>query len=194
MNEGAIVHASDATGLVTITQMHPISVQFSLPQDDLPDLLTGQAKAPLPVSVDTRDSSRHLADGKLTVIDSQVDTSTGTIKVKAEFPNDDRALWPGELVTAHVLVRTDSKAVTVPAIAVQNGQNGPYVFAVQPDSTVKVVQVKTDPTVGDLTALTSGASSGDNIVLSGQSRLTQGTKVAVKQAADTPQRIASEAK
>ena len=90
VNEGAVVRATDATGLVTITQMRPISVQFSLPQDELPDLVAGQANAPLAVSVDSRDGSRHLADGKLAVIDSQVETTTGTIKLKADFDNDDR--------------------------------------------------------------------------------------------------------
>jgi multidrug efflux system membrane fusion protein len=192
VNEGTVIHASDSTGLVTVTQIQPISVQFSLPQDELPDLLAGQAKGPLPVSIDSRDGSRHLADGRLRVIDSQVDTSTGTIKVKAEFDNGDRALWPGELVTARVIVRTDSGAVTVPSIAVQNGQSGPYVFVVQPDSTVSIARVKTGAAVGDVTALTSGVSPGDSIVLSGQSRLVQGTKVSAKQANDTPQRVALE--
>lgn len=194
VNEGAVVHAGDAAGLATITQMHPISVQFSLPQDELPDLVAGQAQAPLAVSVDSRDGSRHLADGKLTVIDSQVETTTGTIKLKAEFANDDRALWPGALVTARVIVRTDANAIVVPSLAVQNGQNGPYLFVVKPDSTVAVAQVKTGPTVGDVTAITSGIALGDNVVLSGQSRLTQGTRVSATQADDTLQRVALETK
>jgi multidrug efflux system membrane fusion protein len=189
INEGAVVHASDATGLVTITQIRPIAVQFSLPQDELPDLLSGQSKAPLPVSIDSRDGSRHLADGMLTVIDSQVDTTTGTIKLKAEFNNDDRALWPGALVTARVVMRMDNKAVVVPSIAIQNGQNGPYLFVVRPDKTVAITEVKTGPTVGDLTAVTSGISAGDNVVLSGHSRLTQGMAVSTTQA-DTTSHVA----
>ncbi|MFD2249835.1 multidrug efflux system membrane fusion protein [Pseudochelatococcus lubricantis] len=193
-NEGAIIHANDAAGLVTITQLHPIAVQFSLPQDDLPDLLAGQAKAPLQVSVDSRDGSRHLADGKLTVIDSRVDTATGTIKLQAEFENLNNALWPGALVTARVIVRTDANATVVPSIAVQNGQKGPYVFVVKPDSTVAVTQVQTGETVGDFTALKAGISPGDNIVLSGQSRLTQGTRVSVTQSDISAQHLALEAK
>jgi membrane fusion protein, multidrug efflux system len=194
INEGAVVHASDATGLVTITQIHPISVQFSLPQDELPDLLGGQERAPLLVSVDTRDGSRHLADGKLKVIDSQIDTATGTIKLKAEFNNDDRALWPGALVTARVIIRMDSSAVVVPSIAIQNGQNGPYVFVVKPDSSVAITPVKVGPAVGDVTAVTSGVSAGDNVVLSGHSRLAQGTSVTITQADMGSPRIALETK
>jgi multidrug efflux system membrane fusion protein len=193
INEGAVVHASDATGLVTITQIRPISVQFSLPQDELPDLLAGQEKSPLLVSIDSRDGSRHLADGRLTVIDSQVDTATGTIKLKAEFDNDDRALWPGALVTARVVVRTDNKAVVVPSIAIQNGQNGPYLYVVRPDKTVAITHVKTGTTVGDLTAVTSGISAGDDVVLSGQSRLAQGTAVSATQS-DAAAHIALETK
>jgi multidrug efflux system membrane fusion protein len=182
INEGAVIHASDATGLVTITQIHPISVQFSLPQDELSDLLAGQAKAPLPVTVHTRDGSRQLATGRLTVIDSQVDTLTGMIKLKAEFDNKDGGLWPGELVTARVIVRTDRNAIIVPSAAVQNGQNGPYVFVINTSNKVALAKVKIGPTVGDVTALLSGLKPDENVVLSGQSRLTQATAVAVTQA------------
>lgn len=192
VNEGAIVRASDATGIVTVTQMHPIAVQFSLPQDELPDLLVGQAKRQLSVAIDSRDGSRHLADGKLTVIDSQVDTSTGTIRLKAEFDNGDNALWPGALVTARVVVRTDVNATVVPALAVQNGQKGPYVFLAKPDGTAAIANVVTGPTVGDVTALTSGVAPGDNVVLSGQSRLAQGAKIKVIQADGDTQHVALE--
>ena len=177
IDEGAIVHASDSSGLVSITQMTPISVRFSLPQDDLPTLLTGQAQGDLAVAVDTRDGTRHLADGKLAVIDSQVDTSTGMIRLKAVFPNDNRALWPGELVIARILIRTDRNATAVPAAAVQNGQDGSYVFIVKPDKTVAAAVVKTGPTVDGFTALLSGASPGQEIVLDGQSRLTNGSLI-----------------
>ncbi|MDB5617848.1 efflux RND transporter periplasmic adaptor subunit [Tardiphaga sp.] len=181
INQGAIIHANDTTGLVTITQIHPISVQFSLPQDELPDLLAGQAKAPLQVTVHIRDGSKLLATGRLTVIDSQVDTLTGMIKLKAEFDNNDGSLWPGELVTARVVVRSDRNTTVVPSAAVQNGQNGAYVFVINPANTVALAKIRTGPTVGDVTALTSGINPGDNIVLSGQSRLTQGTLVSVTQ-------------
>ncbi|WP_426440134.1 efflux RND transporter periplasmic adaptor subunit [Bradyrhizobium genosp. P] len=182
INEGAVVHASDASGLVTLTQIHPIAVEFSLPQDELPDLLSGQAKASLPVTIYSRDGSRQLATGKLTVIDSQVDTSTGMVKLKAEFGNDDSALWPGQLVTARVIVKTDRNATIVPSAAIQNGQDGPYLFIVKPDATVARTSIKSGPAVGDVTALLSGVKPGENVVVSGQSRLTQGTAVSVTQA------------
>lgn len=192
INEGAMVHPGDNAGLVTITQIQPIAVQFALPQDDLPEVLAGQSKAPLDVAVESRDGTQHLADGKLTVIDSQVDSTTGMVRLKAEFANPDRALWPGQLVTARVHVRDDNGAVTLPSIAIQNGQKGPYVFVVKAGDTVDIVDVKTGPTVGDVTAITSGIKGGENIVLSGQSRLTRGTRVAVKQADQPSQHVASE--
>jgi multidrug efflux system membrane fusion protein len=188
IDQGAIVHASDSTGMVSITQMAPISVRFSLPQDDLPALIAGQGQGDLSVTVYSRDGAQHLADGKLAVIDSQVDTSTGMIRLKAVFPNDDRALWPGELVTARILLSIDRNATVVPAAAVQNGQNGSYVFTVKPDRTVAATPVTTGPTVGGYTALLSGVSPGQDIVLGGQSRLTNGSLVAPKmQATDTNQ-------
>ncbi|UVK57662.1 efflux RND transporter periplasmic adaptor subunit (plasmid) [Mesorhizobium sp. AR02] len=193
-NEGTLVHANDATGIVTITQMQPISVQFSLPQDQLPDLQSGQSAGSLPVSADARDGSRKIADGKLTAIDSQIDATTGMVKLKAEFDNSDKALWPGALVTAQVGVRTEHNAVVLPSAAVQNGQTGPYVFVVKPDNTVTIARVTTGDVVGDVTTLTSGAAAGDNIVVSGQSRLTEGTSVKVTQADDPSQKVALETK
>ncbi|MGV1760037.1 efflux RND transporter periplasmic adaptor subunit [Rhizobium sp. A22-96] len=175
--QGAIVHTSDTTGIVTITQMQPIAVLFSLPQDELPDLISGQTQNALSVAVDSRDGVRHLADGKLSVIDSQVDMSTGMVKLKAVFANDDLALWPGELVSARIVLRTDRGSTVVPSAAIQNGQTGPYVFIVKSDSTVATVSVKTGPVTAGMTTLLSGPKPGDTVVTSGQSRLTDGTLV-----------------
>ncbi|MFT7757183.1 UNVERIFIED_CONTAM: efflux RND transporter periplasmic adaptor subunit, partial [Salmonella enterica subsp. enterica serovar Enteritidis] len=133
VDEGSMLHVSDAAGLVTITKMKPIAVQFSLQQDDLPDLLASQNSGELTVAVDSRDGRQHLADGKITAIDSQVDQNTGMIKLKASFPNESLSLWPGELVTARVVTRTDRNVIAAPASAIQNGQSGPYVFVVKPD-------------------------------------------------------------
>ena len=181
--QGAIVHANDTTGIVTITQMQPIGVLFSLPQDELPDLVSGQGQNALSVSVDSRDGIRHLADGKLSVIDSQVDTSTGMVKLKAVFPNDDLALWPGELVSARIILRTDRGSTVVSSAAIQNGQTGPYVFIVKTDNTVATVSVKTGPVSGGVTTLLSGLKPGDIVVTSGQSRLTDGTLVKARPSA-----------
>jgi multidrug efflux system membrane fusion protein len=182
VDEGAVVHASDSIGLVSITQMSPISVRFSLPQDDLPALIAGQAKGDMAVAVDSRDGSRHLADGKLEAIDSQVDVATGMVRLKAVFPNDERALWPGELVSARVLFGTDRDATVVPSAAIQNGQDGSYVFTVRPDKTVTATMVKTGLAVDGYTALLSGVSPGEDIVLDGQSRLTNGSLISPKTA------------
>jgi multidrug efflux system membrane fusion protein len=183
ISQGALVHANDTIGIITVTQTRPIAVQFSLSQDTLPDLERGQAKGQLSVAVETRDGS-PLTTGKLTAIDNQIDSTTGMIKLKAVFDNADESLWPGELVMARVTVGTDSNASVVPAITIQNGQAGSYVFVLKSDSTVSTAPVTVGPTVGDVTAIISGVKPGDEVVVSGQSRLAEGTKVNAKQSAD----------
>lgn len=178
--EGAILHATDATGIVTVTQMHPIAVEFTLTQDDLPDLTAGQSKGQLIVQAFSRDRAKHLADGKLSAIDSQVDSSTGMVKLKAVFANDDLTLWPGELVTANITLRTDPGSIVVPTSAIQNGQSGPYVFVVSPDNKVATASVSTGASYAGLVAVTKGVASGETVVTSGQSRLTDGTTVSAR--------------
>ena len=165
VDPGAIVHASDPSGLVTVTQMQPISVLFSLPQDDLAAVLAGQAQGELPVAVETRDGGRHLADGRLVFIDSQVDPANGQVRLKANFANADRSLWPGTFVTARVKVRTDHAATVVPDRAVLRGENGPYVYVVRADRTVAVQEVKPGPSIDGFTEILSGVQPGDDIVL-----------------------------
>ncbi len=180
VDPGAIVHASDPNGLVTVTQMQPISVLFSLPQDDLAEVLAGQARGELPVAVDARDGGRHLADGKLVFIDSQVDPANGQVRLKANFANADRSLWPGTFVTARVKVRTDHAATVVPDRSVLRGENGPYVYVVRADHTVAVEEVKPGPSTDGFTEILSGVQPGQSIVLDGQSRLAPGVKVDVR--------------
>jgi multidrug efflux system membrane fusion protein len=178
--EGGILRTTDATGVVTVTQMRHIAVEFTLTQDDLPGLIAGQAKGQLSVAAYSRDGAKHLADGKLSAIDSQVDSSTGMVKLKAVFANDDLTLWPGELVTANITLRTDPNSTVVPSSAIQNGQTGPYVFVVKPDNKVATASVSTGITYSGLTAITQGVSGGDIVVTSGQSRLTDGTLVSAQ--------------
>jgi multidrug efflux system membrane fusion protein len=180
---GALVHANDTVGIITVTQVRPIAVHFALPQDDLPNLSQGQAKGDLSVTVNTRDGASQLATGKLTAINNQIDSSTGMIQLKAVFDNAGESLWPGELVSAHVLVSTDSNATVVPSAAIQNGQKGSYVFVLKPDSTVSTAPVAVGPVVGDVTAILSGVAPGDDIVIAGQSRLAEGTRVKASQSA-----------
>lgn len=181
VDPGAIVHASDPNGLVTVTQMQPIAVLFSLPQDDLAAVLAGQAQGELPVAVDTRDGSRHLADGKLVFVDSQVDPANGQVRLKADFANTDRSLWPGTFVTARVKVRTDHAATVLPDRAIQRGEAGPYVYLVRPNHTVAVQQVEPGPSTDGATEISSGVTAGETVVFDGQSRLAPGVKVTVRQ-------------
>jgi multidrug efflux system membrane fusion protein len=174
---GAIVHASDAVGLVTVTQIVPIAVLFSLPQDDLPAVMEAQRHSELAVAVDTRDGTRHIADGKLVFINNAVDQTTGQIQMKAVFTNTDRVLWPGQFVSVRLLLRTDRNAAVVPAQAVQTGQNGLYVYVVKPDNTIVAQNVKTGATVGGNVEITDGLTQGQSVVLSGHSRIAPGRLV-----------------
>jgi multidrug efflux system membrane fusion protein len=179
IDPGSIVHASDSAGLVTVTQMAPISVLFSLPQDELAALMDVQHGSDLPVAVDSRDGSKHIADGRLVFINSSVDQSSGQIQLKAEFDNADRALWPGEFISARVLVRTDRAATVVPAQAVLTGETGLYVYLLKPDGTVAAQNVTGGPTVDGFTEIRSGIAVGQEVVIEGQSRLAPGSHVTV---------------
>jgi membrane fusion protein, multidrug efflux system len=174
---GAIVHASDAAGLVTVTQIVPIAVLFSLPQDDLPAVMEAQRHDELAVAVDTRDGTRHIADGKLVFINNTVDQTTGQIQMKAVFTNTDRVLWPGQFVSVRLLLRTDRNAAVVPAQAVQTGQNGLYVYVVKSDDTIVAQDVKTGATIKGYIEITDGLTPGQTVVLSGQSRIAPGRLV-----------------
>ncbi|MGH8778035.1 efflux RND transporter periplasmic adaptor subunit [Paraburkholderia sp.] len=175
---GSIVHPTDTTGIVTVTQMEPITVLFSVPQDVLPDLLANQAKAPLAVNVTTRSGSTALADGSLVFIDSTVDPTTGQIKLKASFTNRNRTLWPGELVNARVLVRTDAQRLAVPSRAVLNTQNGTQLYVIAANGTAQIRSVQTGVTVDGMTEIRSGVAPAERVVFDGQSRLNPGVRVA----------------
>ncbi|HEV7814804.1 MAG TPA: efflux RND transporter periplasmic adaptor subunit [Janthinobacterium sp.] len=180
---GAMVHASDTTGLVTLTQIEPITVLFSLPQDKLGALAAEQRKAALAVTAGDASGGRQLADGKLVFIDNQVDQSTGQIRLKASFANADRALWPGQLVTARLLLRTERGAVALPSRAILSGQNGNFVYVLNADNHVAPRDISAGTVAGGYTAVTAGLAAGERVVLDGQSRLAQGTLVAARAAA-----------
>ncbi|MCP3715098.1 efflux RND transporter periplasmic adaptor subunit [Paraburkholderia sp. CNPSo 3281] len=175
---GAIVHPTDTTGIVTVTQMEPITVLFSVPQDVLPELLANQAKAQLAVNVTTRAGDTALADGTLVFIDSTVDATTGQIKLKASFTNTGRTLWPGELVNARVLMRTDAKRLAVPSRALVNTQNGTQLYVITANGTAQMRPVQTGVTVDGMTEIRSGIALTDLVVFDGQSRLNPGVHVA----------------
>jgi membrane fusion protein, multidrug efflux system len=173
--------------------MEPIEVLFSVPQDGLTDLLAGQAKAPLPVDVTTRSGSTALASGSLVFIDSLVDATTGQIKLKASFTNQDRKLWPGELVNARVLIRTDKQRLAVPSRAVVNTQNGSQLYMVGPNGKAQLRPVQVGVSVDGMTEIRGGVTAADLVVFDGQSRLNPGARVAAKVVAATPDTAADAA-
>lgn len=179
IDRGNIVHASDPGGLVLITQVHPIAVLFSLPQDHLQDIAAAMKEASLKVFAYSRDDATRLAEGNLVLIDNQIDTSTGMVRLKAVFPNDDDALWPGEFVHAHLQLEIRDDAVTVPAEVVQRGPRALYVYVVKANSTVERRPVKVGPVQDGIAVIENGLRSGEEVVTDGQFKLRPGAKVTV---------------
>jgi multidrug efflux system membrane fusion protein len=180
VDPGNYVTSSSSTGLAVITTMSPMTVIFSVPQTELGQVLARkQAGAVLTASAYSSDDTTKIADGTLTAISNQVDTSTGTVNLRATFPNTDSALYPNEFVNIHLLVDTLQNATLVPAPAVQDGAPGSYVYVVQPDDTVKVQPVTTGTTDGTNTVITKGVSPGDTVVVDGVDRLSDGMKVSI---------------
>jgi multidrug efflux system membrane fusion protein len=177
IDPGSMVRGSEASGIVTLTQTRPIAVVFALPQDELPEILARRSQGKLAALVQSRDGARSLAEGEVAVVDNQVDPATGQIKLKAIFANADGALWPGALVNARVLLRTDRGAVVVPSRAVMAGRDGPYVYVVKADKTVEPRAVQPGASVDAVTAIARGVAAGETVVVDGQSRLAPGTKV-----------------
>jgi multidrug efflux system membrane fusion protein len=177
---GNVVHANDPTGLVIITQLDPISVLFTLPQDDLPEVSAQMAKGPLPVAALSRDGKTELGKGVVELVDNQINATTSTIRLKATFPNPNRTLWPNQFVKARLLLATRHAALTVPAVAVQRGPKGPFIYVVGPDQKAVLRPVEIDSQEGDTVLLTKGAEAGEKVVIDGQSQLKPGALVAMK--------------
>ncbi|MEA3117910.1 MAG: rane fusion protein multidrug efflux system [Paraburkholderia sp.] len=175
---GAIVHPTDAIGIVTVTQMEPIDVQFSVPQDVLPELLERQKTGALPVTVTARSGGRALAQGSLVFIDSRVDPASGQIMLKASFRNKDRKLWPGQLVNARILLRTDTGRVAVPSSAIVHTQDGSQLYVVAANKTAQLRPVQVGVSVDGMSAVERGVQAGEIVVFDGQSRLDPGVRVA----------------
>jgi multidrug efflux system membrane fusion protein len=194
LDVGSIAHGAEATGLVTITQMNPISVAFAVSQDDLAQILEANARQPLQVVAMSRDGKKPIASGTLSFIDSQVSAASGQIQLKAQFDNDDSQLWPGELVSARVLLNTRLDATVVPVMAVQQGQKGPYVYVVNADQRVEPRQVDASAVVAGQQWIREGLTPGETVVVQGQSRIAPGTKVSpVKADSQTQTPVAMEA-
>jgi len=177
IQQGNLVKANDTNPLVTINQVVPIYVSFSVPEQNINDVLKYQADGELRVRVNLAGMQHAPLAGKLSSLDNAADTTTGTIRLRAEFPNTDKSLWPGQFVNV-VLTLYDQKDATVaPSAAVQSGPKGQYVFVVKPDLTAELRDIKVARTEGDDTVVASGLQPGDQVVTVGQVRLAPGTKV-----------------
>ncbi len=185
VDPGNIVHASDNGGMITITQLQPISVLFTIPEDSLPQVAQKvRAGIHLPVDAYNRDSSKKLATGTLLTMDNQIDSTTGTSKLKAVFENKDNSLFPQQMVTVSVLVDTLPNQLVVPNVAVQNGQQGTFVYVVDEDSTVHLKPVQVGITTATSADILSGISDGDRVVVDGTDRLVEGATVRVRKAGE----------
>jgi multidrug efflux system membrane fusion protein len=187
VDEGNLVQAGDATGIVVITQLRPIAVFFSLPQQNLPVVNRGMAEGPLAIDAFGADNKTPLDSGKVVVVDNQVDQTTGTVKLKAEFPNVNLQLWPGQFVNVRVLIDTLRQVVVVPTAAIQRGPNGTFVYVIK-DGTSVTARLVTITQQDDVQAvIADGLQAGERVVTTGFARLTEGTKVTVSSAQEAGQ-------
>lgn len=178
VDPGNIVHASDSTGLVVITQLQPIAVVFTVPEDSIPSVLDKLKRGVrLPVEAYDREQRRRLATGSLLTIDNQIDPSTGTVKLKAEFPNADNGLFPNQFVNARLLLDVKHGATVVPAAAIQRSARGPFVYVVKPDQSVEARPVTVGVTEANDVSIDKGLNVGEQVVVDGADRLRDGSKV-----------------
>ncbi|WP_341988604.1 MdtA/MuxA family multidrug efflux RND transporter periplasmic adaptor subunit [Azorhizobium sp. AG788] len=178
VDAGNFVQGGDSTGIVVITQLKPITVVFSLPEDAVPAVVRRLASgADLPVTVYDRNRRAKIATGRLTTIDNQVDVTTGTVKLKAEFANDDNALFPNQFVNVDLLVNTLPSALIIPSAAVQRGAPGTYVYVIGADNAVSVRKVTLGPSANDKVSITDGLKAGEKVVVDGADKLREGAKV-----------------
>ena len=187
LHEGALVKANDnAFTIVTINQLDPVTVAYAVPERSLEEIRTAFTAGTATVTATDRSTGLSHADGHLEFIDNAVDATTGMITLKAVFPNDDQALWPGRFVYVITQVGVDAGAIVVPSTAVQNSQNGSTVYVLKADSTVELRTVKVARTAGDNTLLAAGIKAGETVVTDGQIRLLPGMKAEPRTAATTP--------
>ncbi|HBD07182.1 MAG TPA: multidrug transporter subunit MdtA [Syntrophobacteraceae bacterium] len=181
VDAGNIIHTSDANGLVVITQLQPIAVVFPIPEDSLPAVLKKLSGGEtLPVDAFDREQRKKLATGFLQTIDNQIDPTTGTVKLKALFPNKEQELFPNQFVNARLLLDTRRGTTVIPAAAIQRSRQGTFVYTVKEDQTVAVRPVRVGPADGDDVAIDEGLSSGELVVVEGAERLREGSRVEMR--------------
>jgi len=181
VDQGNLVHAADATGIVVVTQMDPIAVLFTLPQDDLPDVARQQAAAPLSVEARSRDGAQLLGTGTLELIDNQINQGTATMRLKAIFPNPERALWPNQFVKARLRLMVRKGALVIPAVAVQRGPQGAFVYVAK-GGEAELRTIGVERIEGEDALISQGLAPGDKVVREGQSQLRPGAKLALREA------------
>jgi multidrug efflux system membrane fusion protein len=174
---GNMVHASDTNAMLVITQLQPIAVIFTLPEDNLPTVFQHMKQGTLTVEAYNRDDQTKLETGTLLTIDNEIDQTTGTGRLKAIFDNKDNLLWPNQFVNVRLLLETRKNSTLVPSAAILRGPQGSYVFAVKPDKTVEVRPVSVTLTQNNVAVIASGVAPGDVVVVDGQDKLQAGTKV-----------------
>ena len=177
VDPGNIVHAAATTGIVVVTQVQPISVIFTLPEENLVQVIAALAVGSVNVTTVSRDGGQVLDEGTLALVDNEIDQATGTAKLKATFANAHNTLWPGQFVNARVLVHTERNVLTLPTAAVQLGPNGPFTYVVKADSTVEVRPLKIGEESAGLTIVNSGLALDERVVTSNQYRLQAGVHV-----------------
>jgi multidrug efflux system membrane fusion protein len=180
VDPGNMVQANDPGGLVIVAQLDPISVMFTLPQDDLSTVAEEMAKGTLTVAALSRDGQNELARGKVELIDNQINANTSTIRLKATFPNPDRVLWPNQFVKARLLLTTRRGVLTVPAVAVQRGPKGTFVYAVGADQKAMMKPVEVQDQEGEVALISKGIEEGEKVVIDGQSQLRPGALTSAK--------------
>ncbi|MDR3529882.1 MAG: efflux RND transporter periplasmic adaptor subunit [Rhodopila sp.] len=191
VDPGNIVHSAEATPIISVTQIQPIAVTFTLPQDSLPAIMQAMEKHPLDVVVYAGDNTTELDRGALLTPDNTIDTTTGTIKLKATFRNAYRTLWPGQFVNVRLLLGIENNVVAVAAGSVQHGPNGLYVYQVGQNDTVAVQPIRVSRQEGDVYVVSSGLADGAIVVATGQSRLQNGSHVTVREAQAAPAKSGS---
>jgi membrane fusion protein, multidrug efflux system len=184
VDQGNIVHATDANGLVVITQLQPIAVIFNIAEDSLPAVRKKMQSETLRIDAYDRDLKKKLAQGHLMTIDNQIDQSTGTVRFKGQFENEDNSLFPNQFVNARLLLDMRRNAVIIPTVAIQRSPQSTFVYVVKPDNTAEVRTVVSTLTEGDEAAVDSGLEPGESVVIDGVDKLQQGTKVSVRLAGD----------
>jgi len=179
VDQGNVVHAADTNGIVLLTQIQPIAVVFTLPEEDLARVSAAMAEGPVTVTAQSHDGKTDLDRGTVLLIDNQIDRATGTMRLKATFPNARETLWPGQFVNIRLLLRIDRNVLTVPPAVVQRGPDGLYAYIVKQDDTVEMRPLKVGTDTDAVSVIEDGVAEGERVVTAGQYRLEPGARVQI---------------